>query len=227
MGGFLFRGDDVFKPMSALSGGERSRVALAKLVREGANLLLLDEPTNHLDIESREVIESALRAFTGTVLAVSHDRYFLDRVVDHVLELRQDGCRLWEGGYSQFARARSERAVAEQPKPVQPTRSRPVQVAESVAKTQRTQNYDVQRKRKREEERLRKRVRNAEAKIDLLEDERQRILLEMAEPEIATQAEELGKLDRTLKETEKKAQEAITEWERLSMRLEAFLDGPN
>ncbi len=98
LGGFLFRGDDVFKPMSALSGGERSRVALAKLVREGANLLVLDEPTNHLDVESREVIESALRSFTGTVLAVSHDRYFLDRVVDHVLELRTDGCRLWEGG---------------------------------------------------------------------------------------------------------------------------------
>ena len=118
LGSFLFRGDDVFKPLNFLSGGEKSRVALAKLVRQGANFLLLDEPTNHLDIESREVFEAALQAYAGTVLVVSHDRYFLDRVMDHVLELHADGCRLWEGGYSRYAAER--RAVLAEAPPAAP-----------------------------------------------------------------------------------------------------------
>jgi len=165
------------------------------------------------------------------VLAISHDRYFLDRVVDHVLELREDGCRLWEGGYSQFARAREEKVVpkreapAKQAKQAKPVSAKPAQAVDTGAKLERVLNYEEQKKRKREEERLRKRVRNAEREIDRLEEVRQRLLMEMAEPEIATQAEKLGELDRSLKKTEKKIQGAISDWERVSMRLEVFLDG--
>jgi ATP-binding cassette subfamily F protein 3 len=223
LGGFLFQGDDVFKPLNALSGGERSRVALAKLVREGANFLILDEPTNHLDIESREVIEAALRAFGGAVLVVSHDRYFLDRVVDHVMELEADGCRIWEGDYSRYAHLKAARSATEAPAPV----AKESTAKPGPSKIERVQSYEAEKKRKREEERLRRRLKDAEASIDRLEDARQALLLEMAEPEAATDADRLGDLNTSLGKTESEIQKAISEWERLSMRLEAFLDAPN
>jgi ATP-binding cassette subfamily F protein 3 len=104
LGGFLFSGDDVFKPIKALSGGERSRVALAKLTLTGANFLILDEPTNHLDIPAQETLESGLRRFTGTILLTSHDRYFIDAVATHVwaLEPETQGVTVVEGGYSLY-----------------------------------------------------------------------------------------------------------------------------
>lgn len=99
---FLFTGDDVFKPLGMLSGGEQSRVRMAKLMLQPADLLVLDEPTNHLDIPSREVLEDALNEFPGTVIVVSHDRYFLDRLVDRLLVIRRDGHGLFEGNYSDY-----------------------------------------------------------------------------------------------------------------------------
>ncbi len=99
---FLFRGDEVFKPVGALSGGEQSRVRLAKLILSQPDILILDEPTNHLDIPSREALEESLTEFGGTVIAVSHDRYFLDRIVDHLLVLRREGHALYEGSYSDY-----------------------------------------------------------------------------------------------------------------------------
>jgi ATP-binding cassette subfamily F protein 3 len=99
---YRFTGDDVFKPLGALSGGEQSRVRLAKLILEAPDLLILDEPTNHLDIASREVLEAALLEFAGTIVVVSHDRYFLDRVVDRLLVLRRDQHAVYEGNYSDY-----------------------------------------------------------------------------------------------------------------------------
>ena len=99
---FLFTGDDVFQPISTLSGGERGRVALAKLMLRKDNVLLLDEPTNHLDMDSREVLESALEDFTGTILTVSHDRYFINRVADHVIEMSADGVVEYVGNYDDY-----------------------------------------------------------------------------------------------------------------------------
>jgi ATP-binding cassette subfamily F protein 3 len=235
LGGFLFRGDDVFKVLNQLSGGEKSRVALAKLVRHGANFLVLDEPTNHLDIESREVFEAALEAFTGTVLVVSHDRYFLDRVVDHVLELRAEGCRLWEGGYSAYAQARRGAPATEAsggvrggtgPAAAPSPRTAPAESAEP-SKEERRRSYEEQRRRKRDEEKLRRRVADAEARIEELDAEKESLVLAMAEPETAVDPERLGRLNEKLKALEAEIGGAISEWERLSMRLEAFLDAPN
>ena len=106
LGRFLFSGDDVFKPISALSGGEQGRVALAKLALQGANLLLLDEPTSHLDIASREVLETVLSEFNGTILFVSHDRYFVDALATHIWSIEDGVLRAYEGDYSAFAQAR-------------------------------------------------------------------------------------------------------------------------
>jgi ATP-binding cassette subfamily F protein 3 len=120
LGRFLFTGDDVFKPVSALSGGEKGRLALAKLIYSRVNVLVLDEPTNHLDIASREALEDALNDFDGAIIAVSHDRYFLDRIASQILVLRgegrgesgEKGVEHFDGGYSEFYEAH-HRALAE------------------------------------------------------------------------------------------------------------------
>ena len=110
LGRFLFSGDDVFRPISSLSGGERGRVALAKLALQGASLLLLDEPTNHLDIDSQEVLQAVLEAFNGTVLLVSHDRYLIDALATQIWELCPGELTAYDGGYQFFLRARNRRS---------------------------------------------------------------------------------------------------------------------
>ena len=103
LGGMLFHGDDVFKKIGELSGGQKARLVLLKLVLDGANCLVLDEPTNHLDIMAREAVEAALEAFDGTVLVVSHDRYFLDKTVDHLLVFKGNGeIKDFPGNYTQY-----------------------------------------------------------------------------------------------------------------------------
>ncbi len=108
---FLFRGDDVFKQVAVLSGGERNRLQLAKLVVTGPNVLLLDEPTNHLDIPSRESLENALRDFSGTVFFVTHDRFLLNRVATHIWEFGEGGITTHEGNYEDLRRRRAEKKV--------------------------------------------------------------------------------------------------------------------
>jgi ATP-binding cassette subfamily F protein 3 len=102
LGRFLFSGEEVLQTVNNLSGGEKSRVALAKLMLSTANLLVLDEPTNHLDIPAREALEEALSAYPGTLLVVSHDRYFLDRFITRLLYLRSDTCEAYPGNYSAY-----------------------------------------------------------------------------------------------------------------------------
>jgi ATP-binding cassette subfamily F protein 3 len=111
LGRFLFTGDTVFRKVSVLSGGERARLSLLKLMLSGANLLLLDEPTNHLDIVSKEVFEEALRAFSGTALIVSHDRYFLNRIPSRIVELTPDGLVSYLGGYDYYAEKKETEAA--------------------------------------------------------------------------------------------------------------------
>ena len=111
LGKFLFSGDDVFKPIADLSGGERARAALAKLALRGANFLILDEPTNHLDIPSQEILQSVLSGFPGTILLVSHDRYFIDALASHVWALEDNHLYMSKGGYSAYWKEREVRRV--------------------------------------------------------------------------------------------------------------------
>ena len=108
LGRFLFRGDDVFKSVSSLSGGEKARLSLLKLMLSGANTLIFDEPTNHLDIESKEIVEAAIMEFKGTVLIVSHDRYLLSKIPDRILELRHEGIREYKGKFDYYLEKSSE-----------------------------------------------------------------------------------------------------------------------
>lgn len=210
--------------MNHLSGGEKSRVALAKLVREGANFLILDEPTNHLDIESREVFEAALQSFEGTVLLVSHDRYFLDQVVDHVIEMTATGARVWEGGYSHYVR--KKQAAAAPVVAPKPEEKKAVQAAEA-SKEVRKQQYEESKRRQRDEAKLRRRVDEAEGLIGALEERKEGILFEMADPAVATEPAHLQELTAKLKELEAELEAAIGEWERLETRLAAYLDKSN
>jgi ATP-binding cassette subfamily F protein 3 len=123
LAGYLFRGDDVFKPISALSGGERGRLALAILALDGANFLLLDEPTNHLDLPAQEVLQELLQNFPGTILLVSHDRYLVDRLATQIWELRDGRLNVFMGSYRQFVLQRAElnegiRKIIFTPKPL-------------------------------------------------------------------------------------------------------------
>ncbi len=126
---YLFRGDDVFKPISALSGGERGRLALAILALDGANFLLLDEPTNHLDLPAQEVLQGLLQNFPGTILLVSHDRYLVDRLATQIWELREARLNVFQGSYRQFVLQRAElnegiRKIIFAPKPLARDNSR-------------------------------------------------------------------------------------------------------
>ncbi len=111
---FMFKGEDAFKSVSVLSGGERARLTLAKLILSGMNLLILDEPTNHLDIQSREALENALEGFDGTIIAVSHDRYFIKKLSTRVIELSDGGVKNYIGGYEDYSRAREEAKLSEE-----------------------------------------------------------------------------------------------------------------
>jgi len=117
LGRFLFSGDEVFQTVGTLSGGEKSRVALAKLMLSTANLLVLDEPTNHLDIPAREVLEQALAAYSGTLLVVSHDRYFLNRIISRLLYLRDGTCVSYAGNYADYQAHLAARTSAQQQAP--------------------------------------------------------------------------------------------------------------
>ena len=157
---FLFRGDEVHRPVSALSGGERSRLALACLLVEGANLLILDEPTNHLDIQSRETLEEMLTAYDGTVVFVSHDRYFIDRVATRVWDIAKRKLVPYLGNFSDAARQKSKLSATEPPA----QRSAPAPVAEVPP-----ERPPMRRSGQGSESRLQKQLASAERDISRLE----------------------------------------------------------
>jgi ATP-binding cassette subfamily F protein 3 len=186
LGRFLFSGDDVFKPVGDLSGGERSRVALACLTLRGANFLLLDEPTNHLDLASQEILEEVLRQFPGTILLVSHDRYLVDRLATHVWALRDGRLHIYKGGYGAYLAAREQQKAAEA------ERSKATPAARSEDWRERAR---AERRARREEERraqqlaaLEKQIEEQEARLVTLEAE----LAEASQAREVARVEELG-----------------------------------
>ncbi|MBI1744236.1 ABC-F family ATP-binding cassette domain-containing protein [Candidatus Acetothermia bacterium] len=159
LGQFLFHGEDVFKPLQALSGGERSRVELARLAQLGGNLLLLDEPTNHLDIDSREMLQDALKEYPGTILLVSHDRYLIQALATQIWEIRDGQLRVYEGNYEYYKRKRAEEiGKAPLPKPKQ-------------ERVRARQQADLKKQREKERKRLQKLEAEMVHAIERLESE--------------------------------------------------------
>lgn len=209
---FLFIGDDVYKKVDTLSGGEKGRLALAKLIYSRVNVLVLDEPTNHLDIPSRESLEEALDAFDGTIITVSHDRYFLDRVATQILALDGQGqAEHYQGDYTEYHdwkilqrnELRAAAAVAET------TRRAHERAAVPVAETKKSKPKNAKDKTARPAVVI-------EADIEATEQELERLSAQLAAPEVARVPAQLAALNATYAETEKRLQTLYNEWEAVS-----------
>ncbi len=205
MAAFLFRGDEVFKPIGVMSGGERARLLLLKLMLAGDNLLLLDEPTNHLDIASREALEEALEGYDGTILAVSHDRYFINRMANRVLLLEQGGIVAAGNDYDAYAAARQAAVAA-------PAAEKPVPVKEN----------DYKRRKERESaiRRLQTAVRRAEEAVATLEQEVADLNARLADPAVAADYAQLTALTAELDEKNAALLDTMEAWEQAQQQLE-------
>ena len=204
LGAFLFHGDDVFKKISTLSGGEKCRINLLKLMLSSRNLLLLDEPTNHLDIASREALEDALISYDGTVLVISHDRYFLNKVVTKIYELKEEELKLYLGNYSYFIEKKKN-----------PERFQIQEENQGKTKTQ----VQEERKKKREENKLEKEsksiVKNIETDISDLETFLAKLTELLCQEEIYSNSEKSEKVHKDLFIAKQELESKYLEWEEL------------
>ena len=212
---FLFTGDDVYKKISLLSGGEKGRVSLAKLMLSKANFLLLDEPTNHLDIESKEILEEALNQYTGTVLYVSHDRYFINKTATRIMELTEHKLLSYQGNYSYYL---EKKETVEKLFLDSGDLSSPKQKNESEAKL----NWKEQKEREAYRRKIENNYKNAENKIQDLEEQIEKIDEETALPEFASDVAKLTELTRKKEALETELNTALTEWETYAEELEAL-----
>ena len=207
LGAFLFSGDDVKKSVGMLSGGEKARLLLAKLSMENNNFLILDEPTNHLDIDSKEVLENALIDFDGTLLFVSHDRYFINRVATHVLELSENGSTLYLGDYDYYVDKKAEMEVSQ---------IEEISTSNQVKEASLVNDYQAQKESQKEARKLMRQIENLEAEIEELESQSQAISEQMLE---TNDAGELMELQAELDKISHRQEEAMLEWEELSEQV--------
>lgn len=212
---FLFTGDDVYKKISLLSGGEKGRVSLAKLMLSKANFLLLDEPTNHLDIESKEILEEALNQYTGTVLYVSHDRYFINKTATRIMDLTEHKLLSYQGNYSYYL---EKKETVEKLFLDSEDLSSPKQKNESEAKL----NWKEQKEREAYRRKIENNYKNAENKIQDLEEQIEKIDEETALPQYASDVAKLTELTRKKETLEAELNTALTEWETYAEELEAL-----
>ena len=207
LGMFLFTGDDVLKPIRTLSGGEKGRVALTTLMLRRDNLLLLDEPTNHLDMESREVLEDALSDFGGTLITVSHDRYFINRVANRILEMRPDGVTEYIGNYDDYIERKN----------------RPME-QETVQGKTRTELEKEKRREKQSRQaqrQLKVRAQEAERAVSLKEEQIAALEAQMADPALYSDAQKAAQVQRDYQQAQKDLRALYEQWE----QAEAALSG--
>lgn len=210
---FLFTGDDVFKKIEDLSGGERGRVSLAKLMLSSANLLILDEPTNHLDITSKEILESALRSYTGTVFYVSHDRYFINKTATRILDLTGGHLNEYKGNYDYYL---EKKELVEQLYEQGHSGTSTVTASAPTDSTPSSESKLDWKAQKEEQARQRKRendLKKLEARIEQLETLCQQLSDEMCRPEVATDAARCMELAKQKEEAETTLEDLYTQWE--------------
>lgn len=207
LGAFLFSGDDVKKSVGMLSGGEKARLLLAKLSMENNNFLILDEPTNHLDIDSKEVLENALIDFDGTLLFVSHDRYFINRVATHVLELSENGSTLYLGDYDYYVEKKAE---------VEMLQAEEASTSNQAKESSPVNDYQAQKESQKEVRKLMRQIESLEAEIEELESQSQVISEQMLE---TNDADKLMELQVELDKISHRQEEAMLEWEELSEQV--------
>jgi len=206
---FLFKGDEVFKPLSKMSGGERARVSLLKLMLKGSNFLLLDEPTNHLDASSREELEKTLLDYSGTMLIVSHDRYFINKIADRILLLTNNGVKEYLGNYDYYL----ERTTAE--------KQGVVFTGSKKEKKEKPQNdYFLQKQKQSEERKRQTKLKKAEAEIERLDEEIAKTQELLSSEEVAADYEKLMELSKLLEDLQKQQEEQYEIWEELESMAE-------
>lgn len=212
---FLFVGDDVFKKVGTLSGGEKGRLALAKLIYSNKNVLVLDEPTNHLDIPSREALESALEAYEGTIITVSHDRYFLDKVSTQILSFEENGAvEIFDGDYSQYHEEKEKReALARKNANNGKELARGATPETSEPKIEEKPKVDNLSKNQRQQ--IENRIKQIEKEIPALEEKMSHLTSQMSVPEIAADHAKLLEVNKQFDQTEKQVQSLYAEWEKL------------
>ena len=213
LGAFLFSGDDVKKSVSMLSGGEKARLLLAKLSMENNNFLILDEPTNHLDIDSKEVLENALIDFDGTLLFVSHDRYFINRVATKVMEISEDGATIYLGDYDYYLEKKAELEELARLEAEENQVSEEVQVASAGAS-----DYQAQKANQKEIRKLSRRIEQIENELETIEERLEEISAAMLE---TNDVAELSDLQKELDDLSVNQEALMEEWSDLSEQLES------
>lgn len=216
LGSFLFVGDDVYKLVHDLSGGEKARLELTKLSFKPINFLILDEPTNHLDIDSREVLENVINEFPGTVLFISHDRYFINQVATDVLDMSATGIKHYEGDYDDYLEAVNKELASTAGQEQQDS---------STAKPKKSsaqQSYQQSKETQRARRKLQRQVDKLENQMASLEEQEQALQEQMSQPEIATDIGKLTDLQKQLNKLNEQSEEVELEWTSAAEELEKF-----
>ncbi|WP_071131280.1 ABC-F family ATP-binding cassette domain-containing protein [Enterococcus timonensis] len=208
LGSFLFFGDDVKKPVALLSGGEKARLALAKLAMQKENFLVLDEPTNHLDIDAKEVLENALIDYDGTLFFVSHDRYFINRIASKIVELSENGSRMYLGDYDYYLEKKQEEAELA------------AQAQQEIEKIAPKTKPVIEKERQKQVRTLTREITALEEQLAQLEEDEQTLKETMALPENAQDHEKLTQMAAQLDALAIKQQEVLNAWEEKSLTLE-------
>lgn len=214
---FLFTAEDIDKTVGQLSGGQKARLTLTVLSLEKDNFLLMDEPTNHLDIEAKEVLEQALDTYDGTLLFVSHDRYFINELANKIISVRDGHAKIYNGNYSYYLDEKAKQAAAVQEAEAEQTES-----TTSANQNKGKLSYQEQKARDSQKRKLERAVSEAEARIEKLEAEEQEIQTEMANPDIAASFEKLGPLQEKLSAVQEQLDQANSDWENALEALDEF-----
>ena len=207
LGAFLFEGEDVFKSIRSLSGGERARVAILKLILSKSNLLLLDEPTNHLDIDSKEVLEDALKEYEGTLLTISHDRYFLNTVVDRILVLKPNGIEEYLGNYEYYQNKKKEE--------YEKSYLAEMEDLPSKTKTQIKEERRREKELKKNENKAKKLIKDIEIEIELLEKQIGGLDYMLCQEEVYTSPERTREVNQEKSDLEKRLSKLYEKWEQI------------
>lgn len=217
LGSFLFSGDDVAKMVHDLSGGEKASLLLTKLAFQHNNFLILDEPTNHLDIDSREVLEKALNQFDGTILFVSHDRYFINKIATAVVELSRKGTTLYLGNYDYCVDKKDEQTAIKEHEAEKNAANMPQPEAKVTTDKK---NYELNKQAQKEHRKLAREVEGLETKLDDLTKSKDEIEAEMTKPDVFNDLGKLQDLQKKLDATNEQIKETESSWEEASLKLE-------
>ena len=207
LGGFLFKGEDVFKLVKSLSGGERARLAILKLILSNSNLLLLDEPTNHLDIDSKEILEEALKDYEGTIFTISHDRYFLNTVVDKILVLKADGIEEYLGNYEYYQNKKRQELEKKELQEVG------LQIGKT--KTQIKEEKKREKELKKLENKAKSLVKDLEKEIDITEKEISGLEYMLCQEEVYASPDRTREVNQEKVELEKRLAKLYEKWEQI------------